>query len=52
MSNEATMNEDRVRKEHLKAVNIAAHWIYLWAVIGGALLAMVAFIALLGAGGG
>ena len=51
MSNEATMTEERVRKEHLETVNVARHWAYLWGVMVGALIAMVAFIALLGAGG-
>jgi hypothetical protein len=52
MSNEAKMTEERVRNEHIKAVNVGAHWVYLWGVILGALVAMVAFIGLLGAGGG
>ena len=50
--NEAEMTEDQVRKEHMDAVNVPAHWAYLFGVIGGSLVVMVAFIAVLGGGGG
>jgi hypothetical protein len=43
------MNEDKVREEHLKEVNVAAHWVYLAAVLLGSALLMTGLIALLGA---
>ena len=45
------MSEDRVREEHLNAVNVGAHWGYLLAVLIGGFLLMVALIAILGASG-
>jgi hypothetical protein len=45
---ERNITEDRVRKEHLAEVHVAAHWAYLAAVILGAGLLMVGLIAYLG----
>jgi hypothetical protein len=42
------MTEDDVRDEVLGAVNIGAHWAYLFGVLGGGFLLMVALIAVLG----
>jgi hypothetical protein len=50
--NEKTVTEVRVRNEHQKEVNVPAHWAYLLGVIGGALVLMLALIAVLGATGG
>jgi hypothetical protein len=49
---EAEVTEDKVRDEHLKAVNVPAHWIYLVTVLLGGFLLMVLLIALIGGGGG
>ena len=49
MSDERTISEDEVRKEHLEAVNVPAHWAYLLGVIGGGLVLMVLLLLLLGA---
>jgi hypothetical protein len=49
---EAEMDEDKVREEHMKAVNVPAHWIYLATVLLGGFLLMVLLIALIGGGGG
>ena len=45
---ERDIDRERVREEHLKEVNPAAHWMYLLGVVGGGLIAMVALIAWLG----
>ena len=50
--NEAEMSEDQVRKEHLESVNVGAHWAYLFGVLIGSFVLMVALIAIIGAGGG
>jgi hypothetical protein len=50
--NEANVTEEQVYKEHLKAVNAPAHWVYLLSVLILSFLLMVGFIALLGSGGG
>ena len=47
---EKTITEEQVRKEHLDEVNPTAHWIYVFAVVVGSTVLMIAFIALLGAG--
>ncbi len=52
MTNEAEMTEEKVRKEHLDAVNVPAHWAYLFAVLVGSFVLMVLLIALIGGGGG
>ena len=46
---ELDVNEDKVRSEHLEEVNAATQWAYLFAVLLGGLLLMVALIAMLGA---
>ncbi len=45
---EANITEEKVRNEHLKEVNPAAHWAYLAAVIAFSFLLMLGLIALLG----
>ena len=50
--NEAQMTEDEVRKEHLDSVNVGAHWAYLFSVLIGGFVLMLALMALIGAGGG
>ncbi len=45
---EANITEEKVRNEHLKEVNPAAHWAYLAAVIVISFLLMLGLIALLG----
>ena len=45
---ELDVNEDRVQSEHLEEVNVGAHWAYLFGVLLGGFLLMVALIALLG----
>ena len=50
--NEATISQDDVRAEHLKTVKPGPHWAYLFGVLGGSLVLMVALIAILGGGGG
>lgn len=46
---ERDVNEDKVRSEHLKEVNAGTQWAYLFAVLLGGFLLMLALIALLGA---
>jgi hypothetical protein len=46
---ELNVTEDKVRAEHLKEVNVAAHWAYFAAVLIGSALLMIGLIALLGA---
>ena len=46
------MTEDRVRAEHIKEVNVPAHWTYLFGVLLGGALLMLALIAVLGASTG
>lgn len=48
---ESKIQEADVQKEHLGGVQIGAHWAYLFAVLVGSFLLMVALIALLGSGG-
>jgi hypothetical protein len=48
MSKELTLSEDDVREEHLKEVNTAAHWTYLFAALGGGFIVMLVVIAILG----
>ena len=49
MTDEQTISEEEVRKEHLKALNVPGHWAYLFGVMGGGLVVMLALMALLGA---
>jgi len=44
---ETTLTERDIYEEHQQAVNPTAHWAYLFAVLGGGFLLMVALIALL-----
>jgi hypothetical protein len=46
---EKTIDQDTVRQEHLAEVHQSAHWAYLFGVILGTTLVMLAFIAWLGA---
>jgi uncharacterized membrane protein YdcZ (DUF606 family) len=48
---EASITEEDVRQEHHQSVNKAAHWAYLFGVLGVSFVLMIAFIAILGAGG-
>ena len=45
---EMDVNEDKVRSEHLEEVNVGAQWAYLFGVLLGGFMLMVALIALLG----
>ncbi len=47
---ETNIREDDVREEHLATVRPGPHWAYLFGVLGGSFLVMVAFIAFLGGG--
>ena len=44
---ELKVTEDDVRQEHLEAVNVPRHWLYLIAVIGGAFALMLALMLVL-----
>ena len=46
------MSEDKVREEHLQAVNVPAHWAYLFGVLGVGMVLMVVLIAILGGSSG
>ncbi len=50
--NEADVTEEHVRKEHLAAVNVPAHWAYLFGVLLGGFGLMVLLIAFLGSAAG
>ena len=45
---ERTITEDQIREEHLREVPVRVHWSYLFGVIGGGIVLMLAFIAALG----
>ena len=45
---ETQLTEDDIYEEHQRLVKPAAHWAYLFGVLGGGLLFMVALIAVLG----
>jgi hypothetical protein len=45
---ERTITEDQVRTEHLREVNVRAHWTYIAAVLGGGFILMLALLWLLG----
>ena len=49
---EETIDPEAVREEHLAEVHQPAHWVYLFGVMFGATLVMLAFVAWLGASGG
>jgi hypothetical protein len=48
---EREIDRERVHEEHLREVNPAAHWAYLFGVVGGGLIAMLALIGWLGGAG-
>jgi len=48
---ERNLSEEDVRQEHLAEVNQRAHWLFLFAVLGGGTLLMLGLIALLGGSG-
>ena len=48
---ETELTEDDVRSEHHQSANPAAHWLYLFGVLGGGLLLMLALLAYLGGSG-
>jgi hypothetical protein len=45
---EATLTEEDVRKEHEQAARPGPHWAYLFGVLGGGLVVMLALIGFLG----
>jgi hypothetical protein len=45
---ETELTEDDVRAEHHTSARPAAHWAYLFGVLGGGLVVMLALIAILG----
>jgi hypothetical protein len=47
---EKSLTEDEVRAEHISEVNVPAHWAYLFAVLIGGTILMIALIALLARG--
>ena len=47
MSKEESLTEDDVRDEHMKAVNVPAHWAYLFGVLLGGLVLMLLLIAVI-----
>jgi hypothetical protein len=49
MSDDRSVTPETVREEHLQEVNQVAHWLYVASVLGVSLVAMLAFIALMGA---
>ena len=49
---ELTVTEDDVRAEVTSQVNVAAHWVYMVAIVAGGMVAMIALMAWLGAQAG
>jgi hypothetical protein len=47
---ETELTEDDVRAEHQQSAKPTAHWAYLFGVLGGGLVVMLALIAVLGEG--
>ena len=45
---ETQVTEDDIYEEHQRSVKPNAHWAYLFGVLGGGLLLMLALIAVLG----
>lgn len=45
---ERDMTEDQVRAEHLREVNVRAHWLYIAGVLGFGFVVMLALLWLLG----
>jgi hypothetical protein len=48
---ELTLTEEDVRAEHEQSAKPAVHWAYLFGVLAGGLLLMLALIAVLGGSG-
>jgi hypothetical protein len=44
---ELRLTEDDIRAEHVRSVNVLAHWTYLFAVLGGGLVLMVLLLVAL-----
>ena len=49
---ELSVTEDDVRDEHMKSVNVPAHWIYMVSVVGFSFVLMIGLMALLGGSSG
>jgi hypothetical protein len=49
VTDEKTVDFDRVRREHLKEVQEPAHWAYLGGVLAGGLVLMLLLIGVLDA---
>jgi hypothetical protein len=45
---ETQLSEEDIYEQHQRSVNPPAHWAYLFGVLGGGLLLMLALIAVLG----
>ena len=45
---ERTVTEDQVRREHLREVNVRAHWLYIVGVLGSGVVLMLALLWVLG----
>ena len=45
---EATLTEEDVRREHEREAKPGPHWAYLFGVLGGGLVVMLALIGFLG----
>jgi hypothetical protein len=43
-------DEDKVRNKTLREISIPGHWVYLFGVLAGGFVLMVAFMAVLGGG--
>jgi len=50
-TNETELTEDDVRAEHEQSAKPAVHWAYLFGVLAGGLLLMLALMAVLGGSG-
>ena len=48
MTDEMELREDDVRNEHLDQVNVGLHWLYMFGVLGVAIVLMLIFMAYLG----
>jgi hypothetical protein len=51
VTDEKTIDEDKVRQEHEAAVHQPIQWLYLASVLIGGTFLMLVFLALLGSGG-
>ena len=52
MTDEKTIDEEKVRKEHEADVHQPIQWLYLAGVLVGGTVLMLVFVAFLGTGGG